>query len=301
MTAIASPTTACATDSRVSSEGLFHFPGPKPQFHRGRKITAVNLPPESLASFVQVFYEDADGMIWARTDEGHYRFNPARQRRPVFERIAESSRRAFGDRSGGLWVARHSGGLRRHLNGKTLAIAPAELPSEPLVMDFFQDSRGWLWIGLRIHGVLMTTDPTAEHPKFVNYSTRRGLPSDVVRSITEDDFGRIYLATDRGLAQFDPGADRVRNFTTADGLAGDLVHHCLKDRSGNIWVAAYGGVSKYNPRAERRQSQPATINLSRVNAAGEDLPLPETGAVRLPRTTFPFQRRTQRLMRSAMQ
>ncbi len=268
-------------------EGLFHFPGPTPQFQHGRKITAANLPPEALASVVQLFPEDADGMLWVGAYHGLYRFDPTHRERPVFERIAENPRRMFIDRSGGLWVAEFNKGLHRRLNGKTVAIAPAEGPLEPQVNAFFQDSRGWLWIGLRYHGALTTTDPAAEHPKFVNYSTQHGLASDVVRSVTEDDFGRIYLSTDRGLAQLDPGAGRIRNFTTADGLAGDLVQYCLKDRSGNIWVAAYGGVSKYNPRAERKQSQPATIYLSRVNAAGEDLPLPETGAVRLPQMTFP--------------
>jgi len=146
----------------------------------------------------------------------------------------------------------------------------------------FLDSRGWLWIGLHCKGVSLTKDPTAESPKFASFSTANGLASDTVWSIAEDDFGRIYLGTGRGLDRLDPITGRIRHFTAADGLAGDIITDCLKDHSGNIWVATSMGLSRFDPRAERVMSGPPPIYLSRVIVAGEDLPLPETGAARMP-------------------
>jgi len=71
----------------------------------------------------------------------------------------------------------------------------------------YEDSRGWLWIGLRNGGASVTRNPWTEPLQFVNYSTAQNLTSDYVQSITEDEFGRIYLATGKGLARPDESKD----------------------------------------------------------------------------------------------
>src|SRR3989442_580442 len=186
------------------------------------------------------------------------------------------------DRAGGLWLA-NKNRLGRLWQGKAIELQPeAGLPGmEPRC--FFMDSRGWLWIGLRYQGVSMTKEPSSEHPTFVNYSTAQGLSSDAVWSVAEDNFGRMYFGTGKGLDQFNPNTNQWRHYTTKDGLAGDRIRHLYKDHLGHIWVATLRGLSKFDPRAERNSSRPAPIYLSRVNIAGEDLLLPETGAAQMPR------------------
>jgi signal transduction histidine kinase len=192
----------------------------------------------------------------------------------------------FGDRSGALWLTPLFG-LWRLRDRKILAVESSERLPEPAARAFYQDRRGWLWIGSRYKGVSMTTDPTDEHPRFVSYSTQNGLASDTVWCITEDDVGRIYVGTGKGLDRLDPTTGRIRHFTSADGLAGDLINHCMKDRGGHIWVATTTGLSKLNPRAEHPPTQPPPIYLSWIQVAGDALPLPETGAERMPELTLP--------------
>jgi len=132
----------------------------------------------------------------------------------------------------------------------------------------------------------MTMDPAADRPKFITYSTENGLSGDNVRAITEDDLGRVYLATGHGLDQFDVATGHIRQFTTADGLAGDAVNHCMKDSRGYIWVSTNRGLSRLDPRALRVPDRPPSIFLSRVQVEGDDLPLPERGASRVPQTTL---------------
>jgi signal transduction histidine kinase len=171
------------------------------------------------------------------------------------------------------------------LNGKIEILQPTEGLPDTQARAFFQDSRGRLWIGLRYKGVSMTEDPTARPPKFVNYSTENGLSADRVVSITEDNFGRIYFATSRGLDQLDPATGRIRHFTSEDGLPDNGISYCFKDSRGNIWVGTINGLAKLDPRAESAKRQ-LPIYLSRVQVAGEDLPLPETGTLRAPTLRF---------------
>src|SRR5262249_5404367 len=115
-------------------------------------------------------------------------------------------------------------------------LAPAEGLPEVLGRALWLDSRGWLWIGLRNKGVSVTKDPSAEPLQFINYSTADGLISNTVWSIGEDDAGRIYLGTGRGLDRLDPATGRIRHITAGEKLTGQTVTQCLKDRRGDIWV-----------------------------------------------------------------
>jgi two-component sensor histidine kinase len=132
----------------------------------------------------------------------------------------------------------------------------------------------------------MTTDPSADHPTFTNYSTDQGLSGNNVRAITEDDSGRVYFATGRGLDQLDVATARIRHLTSADGLVGDVVNYCTKDSHGYIWVSTNKGLSRLDPRALHAADEPPSIFLSHVQVEGEDLAVPERGASRIPQAVL---------------
>jgi ligand-binding sensor domain-containing protein/signal transduction histidine kinase len=266
--------------------GLFRFQGPELQLRHGHKFTASDGLPE--VAMMGGLYADPTGTIWASAeDQGFYYFDPSQRGRAVFDHLSLSAttplkgaQRIISDRSGALWLAGHEL-LEKLVNGRAVMLQPSEGLPETRPRTFFIDSRGWLWIGLRYKGVSMTKDPTAETPQFINYSTANGLASDAVWAIAEDDFGRMYFGTGKGLDQLDLTTGRVRHFNTDDGLASDIINDCLKDRAGNIWIGTTLGLSKFNPRAERTTNAATPVYLSRVQIAGEELSLPETGEQRV--------------------
>jgi signal transduction histidine kinase/ligand-binding sensor domain-containing protein len=267
--------------------GLFRFQGPELQLRRGHKFTAVD--GISDGPIMSGLYQDPGGKIWVYPQgQGLFDFDPSQKARPVFSQVLSNAiapaggvGRMIEDRSGGLWLGAHEQ-LGKLSNGRLVMFEPTEGLPETRPRAFFLDRRGWLWIGLRYKGVSVTKDPTAESPTFINYSTANGLASDAVWTIAEDDAGRMYFGTGKGLDQLDLTTGRIRHFNTDDGLASDVVNYCMKDTKGNIWVGTTLGLSKFNPHIERHVNQPAPIYLSRVTVAGEDLALPETGALRVP-------------------
>jgi signal transduction histidine kinase/ligand-binding sensor domain-containing protein len=271
------------------SGGWTRIGKPVLRLRSGREIALAGFGPFRVFPVYFLFYEDENGSLWFERSEGKdnldegriYRAETAEGRPAVVESFETGFSRASGfmisDRAGGLWVGRPSV-LARLRHGEISRLQRAEGLSETNPRCFFLDSRGWLWIGMRFGGVSMTKEPAAEDPHFVKYSTEQGLASNAVRSIAEDDLGRIYLGTDKGLDEFDPRSSGFRHYTRKDGLAGDDVHHLYKDRTGSIWVSTSLGVSRLDPHAQRRNLDPAPIYFSRVNVAGDDLRLPETGA-----------------------
>ena len=281
-----------------SPTGLLRFAGPELRFRRSSKLPLPDgLPPDKRNP--ALITEDPLGQLWVMyASEALYRLElrkEGRHARAVFERIPLPPTlpgpvvSMMGDRAGTLWLRGHAL-LARLRDGTLSVLQPTEGLPETEPRAFFQDSRGWLWIGLRYKGVSVIKDPSAENLKFINYSTQTGLASDTVWTITEDDAGRIYLGTGKGLDQLDPLTGRIRHFNVRDGLAGDVISGCIKDRKGNIWAATSGGLSKFDPRAERIVDRPPPIYFSRVQVAGEDLPLPETGAERIPELELPAAR-----------
>jgi hypothetical protein len=128
------------------------------------------------------------------------------ERTPLPESARSLPPRAlFLDAAEQLWLGPYVGLLRR--TGETVrTLEPCEGLEDLQTRCFFEDRRGRLWIGTRFHGVSVTDEPTAERPRFRNYSTATGLASDAVWSIAEDEDGRIYLATSRGIERIDANA-----------------------------------------------------------------------------------------------
>jgi two-component sensor histidine kinase len=143
---------------------------------------------------------------------------------------------------------------------------------------------------MRNGGIAATREPGVEHPKFESYLSEQTLSSDSVYSIVEDEFGRMYFGTTRGLDRFDPKTSEWRHFTTKDGLAGNRVLQLLRDHANKIWVATSAGVSRIDPSEQPSENTSAPIYISRVNVAGEDLQLPELGSNRIEKIEFPAER-----------
>jgi ligand-binding sensor domain-containing protein/signal transduction histidine kinase len=240
-------------------------------------------------------YADLAGVIWISSENYLYRNDPSQglpfQAIPLRLNGApiEGVLCMMMDSAGVLWVATYSG-LYRFASGQFLPVEASEGLPVSKVRALFIDSRGWLWLGLRYTGVALIRDPGRQPFEIINYSMATGLASDAVWTITEDDAGRIYLGTERGLDQLDVSTGQVRHFTTAEGLAGSQINKCMRDSHGNIWVAASGGLSRLDPRALRDSSGPPPVYLRRVQAAGEDLPLPETGTTDIPPIELAYSR-----------
>ena len=70
---------------------------------------------------------------------------------------------------------------------------------------------------------------------------RDGLPADNVLALHREASGRLWVATDKGLARLHDG--RFRVMTKADGLFADAVY-AVASAPGTLWAGGYGGVAR---------------------------------------------------------
>lgn len=108
-----------------------------------------------------------------------------------------------------------------------------------------------------------------------HFGTAEGLPDRLVRGITQDDDGFIWLATPAGAVRFD--GVRFDTFSSADGLSSNDVTHIVRGPDGLLWVAfgsgtemrSISGIDLLDPRTRSVRSFGARFGKDAPCAAKE--------------------------------
>src|SRR5215831_2801886 len=230
-------------------------------------------------------FADSRGDLWISTT-GYHTHGLARWKRangrieqfrlpgPVADDRSLAS--AFAeDASGTVWIGFHRGGLFRFHGGQLLPVRPDEgIPLEG-VRWIHRDHKARLWIAGR-KGLLRVDEPQAEQPVLRYYGTAAGLASSFVLSITEDDLGRIYVGSGRGVDRLDPDTGRIRHYGHDDGLVGGEIRVAHRDMQGYLWFASTEGVSRYDPQQEKPLAAPK-VYISHVGVGNYENDLAQTG------------------------
>ena len=108
------------------------------------------------------------------------------------------------DRAGNVWVGLHLAGLVRYDSKRFTVFNGNDGAPRGWILAIYCDHSGRLWVSGGQDGVSRIDDPKAAHPAFVHYTVAEGLSSNQVNCITEDQWGRLYFGTGRGLDRLDP-------------------------------------------------------------------------------------------------
>ena len=256
-------------------------------------------PPELRGTVVLALYGDTDGRLWVGSWAGLFRFDGRTWTR-VDGSPAAQIRAFVQTRDGALWMATNGAGLARYREGRfTLLTAADGLPID-LVRSLYEDADGWLWVGTEGRG-LARLDPRAwgamagGDRKIVRIGASDGLFDEVIHQILEDDAGRLWMSTNRGIfwvaraelnAFADGRAARVHSvgYTERDGLRnreanGGVYPAGTRSRDGRLWFPTQDGVAVVDPARVRRDSDSPPIVVERVVAQGAPLPRDSAGRI----------------------
>jgi len=165
---------------------------------------------------------------------------------------------AFQDREGNIWVATLDG-LDRFRDLAVPTISVKQGLSIGDVWSALAAADGSIWLG--------TGDGLNRWDNGHITIYRKGdsgLPDDVMQSLFQDDRGRIWVSTRRGIVYFENG-----RFTPVSAVPGGAVYSISGDTAGNLWIShddqglfhlVGGGVVEQIPWA-RLQHKQAALNL----------------------------------------
>lgn len=99
------------------------------------------------------------------------------------------------------------------------------------------------WLALLLQGVLALAAPRAGSAAVQVLTTADGLSSDDVRAWLEDESGRLWFGSSRGVDRYDGVTWRA--FGAAEGLTGAIVHDLIETGAGAIWAATDSALARW--------------------------------------------------------
>jgi diguanylate cyclase (GGDEF)-like protein len=241
----------------ATAHGVSRYDGHRFRTYRRERGNPYALPVDR----VDQVYEDRGGALWVVTAAGLSRYDGAHDGFVTYPAhglgapttTVRSVTAVLEDARGDFWVGT-SAGLAR-FDRRTAVPTPFALPAAAgavpaptsYVMTLYEDRRSRLWVGTR--GGLYVLDSAARTPRLYVHDAAdpHSLPDSVVRAVTEDGAGGVWIGTDRGgVARWDArswGAargrfDRFRHDPRdPHSLAGDRAVRLAADRGrGGLWV-----------------------------------------------------------------
>lgn len=243
---------------------------------------------------VYALYRAKDGRLLAGTKTQVLERRGA-QWTPVSEWPGRAPARAFAETpDGALWVGTNGGGVVRCLAGHCRAFTTHEGLSADIIRSLYVDKDGWLWIGTEGRG-LARLDPRhwpVTDDKFVpaitRYATTDGLYDPVVHEILEDNDGRLWMNSNRGIfwvrrdelnAFAEHRVPRIHStaYTERDGLRnregnGGFQPAGAKTKDGRLWFPTQDGIVGVDPSRVTQGREPPPVTVEQVTSRGRVIP-----------------------------
>jgi Signal transduction histidine kinase len=217
-------------------------------------------------NYVVAITQDRQGVMWIATRSGLNRFDGREFR--VFKKGVENSinsdelNTVFADTvDDKIWIATSRRGLSVFDCRSYKFTSYVNEPRDPTSLtsnnptDIKGDSKGNLWIATYNGGVDYFDK---QSQKFIHYNTSnvKGLPSNMVWSISDDHKGNIYIAHEAdGVSVVSIKKRIARNFRHNPkdpmSLPDNTVPCVFIDSRKNLWVGTANGLALFNPQTEK--------------------------------------------------
>eukprot|EP01029_Cantina_marsupialis_P032250 TRINITY_DN966_c1_g1_i11.p1 TRINITY_DN966_c1_g1~~TRINITY_DN966_c1_g1_i11.p1 ORF type:complete len:1344 (-),score=101.16 TRINITY_DN966_c1_g1_i11:659-4690(-) len=214
-------------------------------------LSSYNIETDELVNYpyadVNCFYIGKKD-IWVGTNSGLFRLDETKSEYTVVKDVhteENSVVEVYEDDNGDLFLGMKNRGLLiSHVsNGSLKTILKDE------VSCIFKSKKDTIWVGTKNNGVYeIYKEKVLQH-----YTQNTGLAHNVVRDISEDREGRIWIGTFLGVSVLDVKNQKFSNYYQSDKNPNALSHNSIytmfRDHEGSIWIGTYfGGVNIYNPK-----------------------------------------------------
>ncbi|MCV2352204.1 two-component regulator propeller domain-containing protein [Paucibacter sp. Y2R2-4] len=254
----------------METEGLWRW---RPSEQRFEVLSHREADAHSVPKHISSLFQDRFGSLWIgtwasgayRADLGSGGFNkyvhvPGDPKSLVENRIFSIT----SDGQRGLWLATYDAAIRLNpRSGHAQSFRFGRNEKESLNLSdthvSWQDKVALDW-------VLKHMDPKTSQVKLPSFSADNPL-AEVIRYISSDPQGQLWLSSRGGLHRVDPVSGKLRTFkhdaNDPGSLAQDYVRMLLVDKDGDVWAATYQGLDRLTPGSEsflHYRNQPADPN-----------------------------------------
>ncbi|WP_081216064.1 hybrid sensor histidine kinase/response regulator [Pseudoalteromonas luteoviolacea] len=230
---------------------------------------------------IRALTADTHGNLWIGTyKNGVYIYNPKTNN---FKHLDGSFGLShpevltiYKDKSQNIWVGTGDGvNLWNESSQKFQSFVSDNYKSDSLlgsiVQDIHQSKDGGIWIatqqGLNLY--------QADTNNFKHFSTQNGLPSNLIRAISDDKQGNLWLTTNKGITKFSPSSGKISNFDSRNGLLGLNYYpsSLIKGRNNTLFTSSQRGVEYFSTQPLKSDLSDPHLVLTGFNKMGQPVDL----------------------------
>jgi signal transduction histidine kinase/ligand-binding sensor domain-containing protein/DNA-binding response OmpR family regulator len=212
-------------------------------------------------NIVRCILEDKSGRLWIGTMTAGLNKFDRKTGKFTLQGDKKGVQWIIEDHSGVLWYGGFSG--LKKLNCETSEYLeywhdpddPHSISNNTVNVIYESSFRGKnvMWVGTEAG--LNRFDPESE--KFFRYTTKEGLPSDMINGILEDKHDNLWLSTNSGLSRFNPQTKEIKNYDVNDGLLSNQFYPgaFFKGRDGALFFGGINGINYFYPERIKDNTQ----------------------------------------------
>jgi len=182
-----------------------------------------------------------------------------------FDLLKTSEVNFFHQNATGIWLATNNGiflmeeqaGIVRQYD-----MASGDLPFND-IRHIHEDKAGVFWLATKGGGIIRWRPATAGKrlSESRQFTTADGLSDNYTYAVYEDDYGKLWIPSDKGLMWIDKASFRIRTFLREDGLPHIEFNHTAhyQARDGTLYFGGLGGLIALHPKdfaAEQTNTTP---------------------------------------------
>lgn len=207
------------------------------------------------AGMPQSFFEDSKNNMWVATSNSVFM-------KPYNEEDFKLISSSFGsiteiteDSQGAIWISSESSGVYKipfnyNDSQKKLQAVNYSKKSGDIISDNIQaicaDQNGKVWIGCK-EGNIIVYDIVQQ--KFEDYSQLCGMSGEAILNIVNDNFGHIWISTNKKITEYNPLNKASCDYSTSDGIYVNsfLKNSYFRNPSGRIYFGGNRGFCSFTP------------------------------------------------------
>ena len=269
-----------------TGSGVYKVNFPKKQFQLLTEVSPVPVGAEKATSWnqgIRALYQAKNGDIWVGTRwQALYRLDSNGQIKQVFtdkNYLVGAVYHIMEDKEGNLWFSTKGNGLvkaepdmhsphgLRFTRYKNDPKNPNSISNNDVYFTY-QDSQERIWVGLLGGGLNLISEENGTLVFKHKYNGLKQYPAYglymEVRTMTEDEDGRIWVGTMDGLMSFDghfTATEQIqfetyRQVSDRSNVADNDIYVLYKDSDSQIWVSVFGGGLNKLVRYDKEKREP---------------------------------------------
>ncbi len=257
--------------------GISYYDEDKDCFRRYTLPCKVDVPIENHE--LRFIYEDSSKRVWIGSDQGLILYNTEDGSYEYYHSNADSKRMIASNKSRFIFELRSGDILLVTLSGNSIInpdkdklinyrrVVSGDKTCYHSFIYCVHETDRYIWLGTH-EGLFKKVKSTGDYRRF---TTKDGLPNDVIYGILQDEDDNLWLSTNKGLSRYSIHTDKFSNFDVSDGLQSVEFNNAsyYKAQDGSLFFGGVNGYNKFYPRDIVDDKEPVKLIFNKFYIANK--------------------------------